>query len=85
MATETVVTTTETTIQLMNGTMTLQPTRVVMAATENNAANTVGALREELGLSGHICVNDVDSSDATPIAEDDRVVHVAGNKRGGNQ
>ena len=46
MATETVVTTTETTIQLMNGTMTLQPTRVVMAATENNAANTVGALRE---------------------------------------
>ena len=84
MATETVVTTTETTIQLMNGTMTLQPTRVVMAATENNAANTV-VLREELGLTGHICVNDVDSSDATPIAEDDRVVHVAGNKRGGNQ
>ena len=83
MATETVVT--ETTIQLMNGTMTLQPTRVVMAATENNAVNTVGALREELGLTGHICVNDVDSSDSTPITEGDRVVHVAGNKRGGNQ
>ncbi len=85
VTTETTVTVTETTIQLMNGTMTLQPTRVVMAATENNAANTVGALREELGLTGHICVNDVDSSDSTPIAEDDRVVHVAGNKRGGNQ
>ena len=85
MATETTVTVTETTIQLMNGTMTLQPTRVVMAATDKNAANTVGALREELALTGHICVNDVDSSDSTPIAEDDRVVHVAGNKRGGNQ
>ena len=34
MATETVVT--ETTIQLMNGSMTLEPTRVVMAATETH-------------------------------------------------
>ena len=83
MATETTVT--ETTIQLMNGTMTLQPTRVVMAATEEHAANTVGALRAELGLTGHICVDDVDSSDATTIEEGARVVHVAGNKRGGNQ
>ena len=83
MAVESVIT--ETVIQLMNGTMTLQPTNVVMAATENNAANTVGALREELGLTGHICVNDLDSSDSTAITADDRVVHVAGNKRGGNQ
>ena len=83
MATETVVT--ETTIQLMNGSMTLEPTRVVMAATETHAANTVGALRAELQLTGHVTVNDVIASDATPIAEDDRVVHVSGNKRGGNQ
>tara|TARA_R100000808_G_C2118225_1_gene130205 strand:- start:1 stop:252 length:252 start_codon:yes stop_codon:yes gene_type:complete len=83
MATETVVT--ETTIQLMNGSMTLEPTRVVMAATETADANTVGALRQELGLTGHVTVNDVIASDATPIAENDRVVHVAGNKRGGNQ
>jgi len=83
MATETVVT--ETTIQLMNGSMTLEPTRVVMAATETHAENTVGALRAELQLTGHVTVNDVIASDATPIAEDDRVVHVAGNKRGGNQ
>ena len=83
MATETVVT--ETTIQLMNGSMTLEPTRVVMAATEEHTANTVGALRAELGLTGHVTVNDVIASDATPVAADDRVVHVAGNKRGGNQ
>ena len=83
MATETVVT--ETTIQLMNGSMTLEPTRVIMAATEQHAANTVGALRAELGLTGHVTVNDVIASDATPISEDDRVVHVSGNKRGGNQ
>ena len=83
MATETTVT--ETTIQLMNGSMTLEPTRVVMAATDSSAENTVGALRAELGLTGHICVDDVDSSDATPISEGQRVVHVAGNKRGGNQ
>ena len=85
MATETTVTVTETTIQLMDGTMTLQPKRVVMAATENSAANTVGALREELGLTGHICVDDIESSDSTPVSEGQRVVHVAGNKRGGNQ
>ena len=85
MAVTTETTVTETTIQLMNGTMTLQPTRVVMAATETAAANTVGALRAELGLTGDICVNDDEASDATPIAADDRVVHVAGNKRGGNQ
>ena len=85
MAVTTETTVTETTIQLMNGTMTLQPTRVVIAATETAAANTVGALRAELGLTGHICVDDFDSSDATPVSEGQRVVHVAGNKRGGNQ
>ena len=83
MAVESVVT--ETVIQFMNGTTTLRPKRVVMAATEEHAANTVGALRAELQLTGHVTVNDVIASDATPIAEDDRVVHVAGNKRGGNQ
>jgi len=83
MATETTIT--ETIIQLMNGSMTLEPTRVVMAATETSAENTVGALRAELGLTGHVTVNDVIASDATPIVADDRVVHVAGNKRGGNQ
>ena len=83
MAVESVIT--ETVIQLMNGTTTLRPKRVVMAATEEHAANTVGALRAELQLTGHVTVNDVIASDATPIAEDDRVVHVAGNKRGGNQ
>ena len=83
MAVESVVT--ETVIQLMNGTTTLRPKRVVMAATEEHAANTVGALRAELGLTGHICVDDFDSSDATPVTEGQRVVHVAGNKRGGNQ
>jgi uncharacterized protein (DUF2384 family) len=56
-----------------------------MAATEEHAANTVGALKAELGLTGHVTVNDVIASDATPVAADDRVVHVAGNKRGGNQ
>ena len=56
-----------------------------MAATEEHAANTVGALRAELGLTGDICVNDDEASDATPVVADDRVVHVAGNKRGGNQ
>ena len=83
MATETVIT--EVVIQLMKGSMTLEPTRVVMAATEEHAANTVGALKAELGLTGHVTVNDVIASDATPVAADDRVVHVAGNKRGGNQ
>ena len=83
MATETVIT--ETTIQLMNGSMTLEPTRVIMAATGEHSANTVGALRAELGLTGHVTVNDVIASDATPVSADDRVVHVAGNKRGGNQ
>jgi hypothetical protein len=83
MASETVIT--EVVIQLMNGSMTLEPTRVVMAATEEHAANTVGALKAELGLTGHVTVNDVIASDATPVAADDRVVHVAGNKRGGNQ
>ena len=83
MATETVIT--EVVIQLMNGSMTLEPTRVVMAATEEHAANTVGALKAELGLTGHVTVNDVIATDATPVAADDRVVHVAGNKRGGNQ
>ena len=83
MATETVIT--EVVIQLMNGSMTLEPTRVVMAATEEHAANTVGALKAELGLTGHVTVNDVIASDATPVAADDREVHVAGNKRGGNQ
>ena len=83
MATETVIT--EVVIQLMNGSMTLEPTRVVMSATEEHAANTVGALKAELGLTGHVTVNDVIASDATPVAADDRVVHVAGNKRGGNQ
>jgi len=83
MAVESVIT--ETVIQLMNGTTTLRPKRVVMAATEEHAENTVGALRAELGLTGDICVNDDEASDATPIAADDRVVHVAGNKRGGNQ
>ena len=83
MAVESVIT--ETVIQLMNGTTTLRPKRVVMAATEEHAANTVGALRAELGLTGHICVDDFDSSDATPVTEGQRVVHVAGNKRGGNQ
>ena len=83
MATETVIT--EVVIQLMNGSMTLEPTRVIMAATEEHAANTVGALKAELGLTGHVTVNDVIASDATPVAADDRVVHVAGNKRGGNQ
>ena len=83
MATETVIT--EVVIQLMNGSMTLEPTRVVMAATEEHAANTGGALKAELGLTGHVTVNDVIASDATPVAADDRVVHVAGNKRGGNQ
>ena len=83
MATETVIT--EIVIQLMNGSMTLEPTRVIMAATEEHAANTVGALKAELGLTGHVTVNDVIASDATPVAADDRVVHVAGNKRGGNQ
>ena len=83
MATETTIT--ETLIQLMNGSMTLEPTRVVMAATDTAAENTVGALRAELGLTGHVTVNDVIASDSTPIAADDRVVHVAGNKRGGNQ
>ena len=81
MATETTVT--ETLIQLMNGSMTLVPTRVVLAATEDAAENTVGALRVELGLTGHVTVNDVIASDATPITGDDRVVHVSGNKRGG--
>jgi len=57
MATETTIT--ETIIQLMNGSMTLEPTRVVMAATETSAENTVGALRAELGLTGHVTVNDV--------------------------
>ena len=83
MAVESVVT--ETVIQLMDGTTTLRPKRVVMAATEEHAANTVGALRAELGLTGDICVNDDEASDATPVVADDRVVHVAGNKRGGNQ
>ena len=83
MAVESVIT--ETVIQLMDGTTTLRPKRVVMAATEEHAANTVGALRAELGLTGHICVDDFDSSDATPVTEGQRVVHVAGNKRGGNQ
>ena len=83
MATETTIT--ETIIQLMNGSMTLEPTNVVMAATDDAAENTVGALRAELGLTGHVTVNDVIASDSTPIAADDRVVHVAGNKRGGNQ
>ena len=83
MAVESVIT--ETVIQLMDGTTTLRPKRVVMAATEEHAENTVGALRTELGLTGDICVNDDEASDATPIAADDRVVHVAGNKRGGNQ
>ena len=83
MAVESVIT--ETVIQLMNGTTTLRPKRVVMAATETSAENTVGALRAELGLTGHVTVNDVIASDATPVAADDRVVHVAGNKRGGNQ
>ena len=83
MATETLVT--EVTIQLMNGSMTLEPTNVVMAATSEHAANTVGALRAELSLTGHVTVNDVIASDATQIAADDRVVHVAGNKRGGNK
>ena len=81
MATETVVT--ETTIQLMNGSMTLEPTRVVMAATDSAEAGTVGALRTELNLTGHVTVNDVIASDSTPVNADDRVVHVAGNKRGG--
>tara|TARA_R110000824_G_scaffold20960_3_gene78631 strand:- start:585 stop:836 length:252 start_codon:yes stop_codon:yes gene_type:complete len=83
MATETTIT--ETVIQLMNGSMTLEPTRVVMAATEEHAENTVGALKAELGLTGHVTVNDIIASDATAVAADDRVVHVAGNKRGGNQ
>ena len=83
MAVESVIT--ETVIQLMDGTTTLRPKRVVMAATEEHAENTVGALRAELGLTGHICVDDFDSSDATPVTEGQRVVHVAGNKRGGNQ
>jgi hypothetical protein len=81
MATETTIT--ETLIQLMNGSMTLEPTNVVMAATEDCTENTVGALRAELGLTGHVTVNDVIASDSTPIAANDRIVHVAGNKRGG--
>jgi hypothetical protein len=81
MASETTVT--EVLIQLMNGSMTLEPTNVVMAATDTAAEHTVGALRAELGLTGHVTVNDVIASDSTAIAADDRVVHVAGNKRGG--
>ena len=74
---------TETLIQLMNGGMTLEPTNVVMAATDSAEAGTVGALRTELNLTGHVTVNDVIASDSTPVNADDRVVHVAGNKRGG--
>ena len=48
MASETTIT--ETLIQLMNGSMTLEPTRVVMAGTDDATENTVGALRAELGL-----------------------------------
>ena len=81
MAEETTIT--EVQIQLMNGGMTLEPTNVVMAGTETATAGTVGALRVELGLTGHVTVNDVIASDSTPVAADDRVVHVAGNKRGG--
>ena len=76
-------TVTETQIQLMNGGMTLEPTNVVMDATETATAGTVGALRAELNLTGHVTVNDVIASDSTPVNADDRVVHVAGNKRGG--
>ena len=81
MAVETTIT--ETLIQLMNGGMTLEPTNVVMAATDSATAGTVGALRTELNLTGHVTVNDVIASDSTPVNADDRVVHVAGNKRGG--
>ena len=54
-----------------------------MAATDSAEAGTVGALRTELNLTGHVTVNDVIASDSTPVNADDRVVHVAGNKRGG--
>ena len=48
-------------------------------------ANTVAELREQMGLTGSIIVNDVVSSSdgSTPINEGDRISHVVGGKRGG--
>ena len=61
MATETTTTVTTFVIKLMNGGVNFLDTSV--------SSTTVGALRDELGLTGSISVNDVISSDNTPIHE----------------
>jgi hypothetical protein len=60
-----------------------------LPAETETTANTVAELREELGLTGSVIVNDVVASadGSTPITQTDpmmRVSHVAGGKRGGN-
>jgi len=59
-----------------------------LPAETETTANTVAELREELGLTGSVIVNDVVASadGSTPITQTDpmmRVSHVAGGKRGG--
>ena len=74
-------------IQLMNGVLSFEDTSV--------SSTTVGELREELGLTNRVSVNDVIAADDDTIRgreyddegnvtyAGDRVAHVAENKRGG--
>jgi len=63
-------------VKLMNGSGIFEPTET--------QASTVGELRVEKELTGSVVVNDVISTDSTPLDADDRISHVIGGKRGGN-
>jgi len=62
-------------INVMDGTLDLEPTRVT--------ARTVGELKAANGWTGRVTVGGVVASDSTPLTADCNVVHQLTNKKGG--